>query len=187
MMTCTVCRHQAREDVDRALVGGESQRVIATRYGLTQAAVGRHSQNHLPATLVEASVERGVEHGQALLSQVEWLLGETKDSMTRSKTDGKEKDFLAGARETRHTMELVGRLTGELKEESRAGIHIDSIQYIQMMSHIFTEAELREIIAGRTYREILEGKGYDSGTVEGLVGTVEYIEQAIGTELVKVN
>lgn len=176
--TCTACRHEAREDIDRALVGGESQRVIATRHGLTQAAVGRHNQNHLMATLVEAAEERGVEHGQALLSQVEWLLGETKDSMKRSKTDGKEKDFLAGARETRHTMELVGRLSGELRE-TQAGVHIDSIQLIGTINQIFTDVELRSIVDGASHREILEGKGYDKGTVEGLVKTVEYIEQAL--------
>ena len=53
--TCTVCVHEAKEAIDQALVAGGSRRTIANQYGLSDAAVRRHRENHLPATLVKAA------------------------------------------------------------------------------------------------------------------------------------
>ena len=53
--TCTVCVHEAKEAINQALVAGGSRRTIASQYGLSDAAVGRHRDDHVPATRVKAA------------------------------------------------------------------------------------------------------------------------------------
>lgn len=49
---CTVCAHPEVEAINRALVGGAPYRSVANRYeSLSQAAVQRHQENHIPAAL----------------------------------------------------------------------------------------------------------------------------------------
>jgi len=62
--SCTVCAHDAREAIDRALAGGESVSGVATRYGLSWDAVKRHGGAHLPKAVVVA--QAAVEEAHAL-------------------------------------------------------------------------------------------------------------------------
>jgi FixJ family two-component response regulator len=56
--TSSICKIEARKAIDQALIAGESNRAIASQYGLSHAAVGRRRQNHLPATLVKSAESR---------------------------------------------------------------------------------------------------------------------------------
>ncbi len=56
--TCTVCRHQARTEVDRALVQGEPHRRIAKRWSLGEAAVQRHKAHIGAPVLAEWSASQ---------------------------------------------------------------------------------------------------------------------------------
>ena len=53
--SCTVCEHPEREAIDRSLVGGASNRSVASLYDVSEAATRRHKANHLPAKLVMAA------------------------------------------------------------------------------------------------------------------------------------
>src|SRR6266851_2467317 len=48
---CTICAFDRRPEVDYALAAGLAQRAVAAKYGLSPAAVHRHSQAHLPPEL----------------------------------------------------------------------------------------------------------------------------------------
>ena len=145
--TCSICKNEAREAVDQALVAGESNRVIASQYGLSQAAVGRHSQTHLPTTLVKAAEAQDDAHGGRLLGQVQGLVDEALASIERSKAAGKERDVLGGIREARHSLELTGRITGELRE-SRDAAPETALDAIIKLASALSEAQLRGMAAG---------------------------------------
>ena len=51
---CTVCVHEERAAIDRALVGGTACREVAALYRVSADAVERHAAKHLPKMLVEA-------------------------------------------------------------------------------------------------------------------------------------
>ena len=57
--TCTVCTHQARKDIDKALLDGGPYRGVAERFGASASAVYRHRQDHLPKALVKAAEVAG--------------------------------------------------------------------------------------------------------------------------------
>ena len=142
--TCTVCRNEARETVDQAFVAGEPLRNIAERTGLSTTALHRHKTDHLSATLVKASVAQDEAHGSRLLEQVKGLVDEAMASIERSKEAGKEKDVLGGIREARHSLELTGRITGELRE-SRDAAPDTALDAIIKLAAALSEAELRRM------------------------------------------
>ena len=58
--TCTVCTHDEHHAINVDLLDRVPYRRIATRYGLSEAAVRRHSQEHIPQLLLKAyeAIER---------------------------------------------------------------------------------------------------------------------------------
>jgi NADH dehydrogenase/NADH:ubiquinone oxidoreductase subunit G len=52
--TCAVCRHPQRADIDRALVGNETNRDVSIRFGPSIPALQRHRAHHLPKVLARA-------------------------------------------------------------------------------------------------------------------------------------
>lgn len=52
--TCTICRHERRDEIDRALLDGEPFRNIAKRTGTSTTALHRHKTQHIPKSLVLA-------------------------------------------------------------------------------------------------------------------------------------
>jgi hypothetical protein len=70
---CTVCAHPEKTAIDRAIVGGTPNRLIASHYDVTERAVRNHKANHLPATLAKAREAKEVSHADDLLDQVRRL------------------------------------------------------------------------------------------------------------------
>ena len=159
-MTCKTCRHPGRDDIDQALVSGEPHRSIAEQYGLSESSVFRHQENHLPATLVKAVEAKDEAHGIRLLDQAQGLVDEALASMERSKAAGREKDVLGGIREARHSVELTGRITGELRE-SRDAAPESALDAIIKLANALSDAELRGMPAGEILgATIIDGEGH---------------------------
>jgi hypothetical protein len=84
--TCTVCAHADRPKIDRTLVvGQEALRTIADRFSVSKTALGRHKENHLPATLAVAREAEQAASADDLLSQVRDLQGGRSPSSTEPK------------------------------------------------------------------------------------------------------
>ncbi len=119
--TCTICRHERRQEIDEALVVGESFRSIAFRFDTSHMAVRRHKK-HLSGKLVKA-VERAEErHADSLVEQLDTLLSRAKalldEVFPEKRQHGqlvKPRDVAAALREMRETLMLMGRMTGQLK------------------------------------------------------------------------
>ncbi len=157
--TCSICKSEAKEAVDQALVAGESNRVIASQYGLSQAAVGRHSQNHLSATLVAAAEAQERAHGENLLDRVNGLVDKAMASVERAEAKGDERAVQGGIREARHSLELTGRITGELRE-SRDAAPETALDAIIKLASALSEAQLRGMAAGEDLGPIIEVEGH---------------------------
>jgi len=71
--TCSICIHQQREAIERALVADEPQRGMAQRFGVSRQALGRHVTEHMPAVLAtaqHAQQERAAAHAVAVGEQI---------------------------------------------------------------------------------------------------------------------
>jgi hypothetical protein len=73
-MTCSICNHAERLEIDRQLVERVPLRHIAQRTGTTATALCRHKRAHLARTLVKAAQVEEVANATTLLSRVEGLV-----------------------------------------------------------------------------------------------------------------
>src|ERR671916_2786607 len=113
---CTVCEHPEREAIDRVLVGGASNRSVASLHDVSEAAVRRHKSNHLPAKLVMAEKAAEVAEADTLLEQVKGLQGRAYAILEKAEETGELRTALGAIREARGNLELLAKLLGELDE-----------------------------------------------------------------------
>lgn len=122
---CTVCTHPHRPDIDALLVAGEPNRRIAARYGLSETAVRRHRQNHLPAALVVAHEADAVSMAGDLLAEVQRIHTSTLEVLRKAEAAADHRTTLLAVRECRGNIELLARLVtsavaAEREREERA-------------------------------------------------------------------
>jgi hypothetical protein len=127
-MTCKVCGHKKRLEIDRALLEGQSLRDIARRTGTTASSLQRHKADHLARDLVKAHEAWEVARADSLLDdvrkaegQAERLLEVAEDILDEAREAKELKTAIGAIRaaagvmaERRQFMELRGALTGEL-------------------------------------------------------------------------
>lgn len=114
MNTCTVCNHPRRAEIDRLLVEKVSLRDIAGQTGTTRSALHRHTQ-HIPGALVAAKEAGKVADAGTLLDRVQGLTAQAISILDAAKADGKHQTALAAIREVRGCLELLGKVSGELR------------------------------------------------------------------------
>ena len=113
---CSICTHEEAHMINVALVSREPYRAISRRFGVSKDALKRHSGEHIPKLLVEASRAVEVSNADDLLGRVEDLQGRTLAILEAAEQTGELRTALAAIREARGNLELVGRITKELGE-----------------------------------------------------------------------
>ena len=116
MKNCGICSHQERAAIDAALVDGTSLRAIAGQYGTTKSALDRH-RKHIPAALVKAKEAAEVADAGTLLSRVERLMSRMEGICDKATQQQEWAGAVGAARELRCCLELLGKLSGELKPD----------------------------------------------------------------------
>jgi hypothetical protein len=154
---CTVCSHDARRAVDKALAGGASNRSLASLYDVSEAAMRRHARNHLPARLVLAEQAREVAEADDLLAQVGSLHERTLAILEASESTGKLGTALGAIREARSNVELLARLLGELNDSPTLNV-IVSPEWVELRAVIVGALEPYREARGAVLRAI-EGAG----------------------------
>lgn len=122
MTTCTVCTHRSVRSIDAALLAGDKRAAIATRYGVSRDAVGRHARGHLATgslVVAERSDERRLDDLDLRLQQLEAILTTVIDDAMRS---GKVNTLIAAIRECRQTVEVIGKVRGAINERPQVNI-----------------------------------------------------------------
>ena len=138
---CTVCAHEEAEAIDKALVGGEPYRSVANRYeSLSQAAVQRHQENHLPATLAKAREAEEVAHADNLLEQVRGLQGRALAILDKAEEAGELRTALGAIREARGNLDLLAKLLGELSDAPQVNILV-SPEWLELRTVIIGALE----------------------------------------------
>jgi hypothetical protein len=122
---CTICTHPDRVEIDKLLADdAQSNRVVARQFKVGHDAIFRHRQNHLAASMVKAKeVEKAVD-ATTLLEQVQGLLQQAQrltDAAEHSKNLGVA---LNGVRAIGSTLELLGKISGELKSSMSTTVNI---------------------------------------------------------------
>lgn len=141
---CTICDHDSREQIDRALLGPQPIRGIAARFRVAQSSLHRHKANHL-APRVANSLARKEEVDVERLTA--WMLGLNEQTILAAARAKEDKDWLAFrglVAEVRKNVEMIGRLGGIL--EHGPAVMIDARRQTAVLAGL-TEGELRAVAA----------------------------------------
>ncbi len=114
--TCTVCAHPQRHAIEKALVGGTPNRRIATQHGLSEAAVRRHADAHLPVALVQAQEAQEVAQALDVLQQLRTINGAALTVLRDARTASDGELALKAIDRILKQIELQAKLLGELDE-----------------------------------------------------------------------
>jgi transposase-like protein len=141
MRPCTVCKHTAREEIDRALVGNASYRSVAKQFDISEPATFRHRQ-HLPATLVKAHEAEEVAQADSVIDEVQAIAAKARTLTAKAEEAGDLRTALMGLREIARILELKARVGGEICAAA-VNIDISALPIDQLSEEQFDELDRR--------------------------------------------
>lgn len=147
MRKCTVCTHLNVEEINKAIIEGESIRDIAKQFSkkfynspLSSSSIERHKRNHLPTLLVKAEEVRKESCAEDLFAEIRRLRSKAESIALMAEEEGDYRTALSGIRELIRIIELMAKLRGELQEQASINI-IMNPQWISMRNNILSSLE----------------------------------------------
>jgi hypothetical protein len=143
--TCSICRSNRKNEIDRDLIGPESLREISTRYGLAKSSLHRHRTRCLAPKIASAVARREEVSADRLVSYANGLLDHALGGMLRARQADDDFGVRAFMAESRKCIELLARL-GHVIGPSPL-VHVDARQQTVNVLANLTEDELRAALA----------------------------------------
>jgi len=159
--TCTVCSHPQRDAIDKALASGESFRGLSAKYRVSEDALGRHKEHHLPATLAQATQAQEVARADNLIDEMRNLQQITMGILSRAGMAGDHRVALQAVGEARRNLELLGKLLCLLDERPQINVLL-SPEWIQVRTKVLYALspypEAREAVSKTLLLEVDSGR-----------------------------
>ena len=112
---CETCGHPECNDINLALLSGETLRSIAQRTGLSHSSISRHKLNCLPQDLLQARLSKNLLDSDFLLAKASKLFRAVEQALEKAQQTGTTSSVLAAAREIRPTLELLAKFSTQSK------------------------------------------------------------------------
>ena len=138
--SCTICTHDEAHAINVALVHRDAYRHIASRYEVSTGALQRHAREHLPELLVRAKDAVEVAEADSLLDRVESLYKRTEAILGAAECNREWGTALQAIRECRGNLELLGRVTKELRDAPTLHLHL-SPEWLELRAVIIGALE----------------------------------------------
>jgi transposase-like protein len=111
---CTICNHDKKLQIDRALVEGKSTAKIAREYGVSENSLHNHKHNHLSHQLVTAYQQKEVVTGNELLQKIDDLVDKSAQIFRRNFDKKRDVVALQALSQQRSTFELLAKIQVEM-------------------------------------------------------------------------
>jgi transposase-like protein len=137
---CTICSHSEREEIDRLLVRGDSIAGIARDFAVSEDALKRHFDNHVPKTLAASPSAKEITDADKLLSEIEEVkkhalsLLDKAEEAQDTRVYGPPSQYL---KEFREYVRLMAELSGKLAAQPQITI-ISSPEWVEFRTLIIT-------------------------------------------------
>jgi hypothetical protein len=119
---CVVCEHEKINEINEALLAGETYRNIAKRFSVSISSLSRHKNQHIPKAMTKAQEAQEVAQADNLLEQVQNLQAKALSILAKAEASGDLRTALTGIREARACLELLAKLQGEMQQEGTVNI-----------------------------------------------------------------
>jgi hypothetical protein len=137
---CSICNHPKRNEIDKSLsLDNASLRTIAVQYRVSKDSLKRHMDNgHIVQKIAKAAEAKIVTEADTLLDQVKSLSNRALSILSQAEGAGDLRTACSAIREVRSTLELLLKVSGELKGDQpvvNIGIMIDPEKIIGTESY----------------------------------------------------
>lgn len=114
---CSVCSHAKHNEIDSALTArSDSIERISNKYSVSISALNRHmASGHISQKVAKAVEAKVVTEADDLLSQVRSLSNRALSILSQAEGTGDLRTACSAIREVRSTLELLLKVSGELK------------------------------------------------------------------------
>lgn len=114
---CTICTHKDREEIDRRLIRGNSIAGIARYFAVSEDALGRHFENHVPDSLMASPSAQEMARADVLLDDLKSIRTRTEDLLRKADAAGEIRSLPGFLRELREQIKLMAELEGRLASQ----------------------------------------------------------------------
>ena len=114
MNVCRICTHPNLKEINERIVKGESLRIIANQFELTQSSLFRHSKKCIPQHLTKAFEEIAEKDNFDIMTKIDFLIKETEDIYTVSRSGGKDLLALKSLDSLRNHFQLLINISAQL-------------------------------------------------------------------------
>jgi hypothetical protein len=128
---CLVCTSEDCDAINEKLIAGLSVRKVAEEYGMSKSAVQSHRANHLPRLLVKAKQAAEIDAADKLVERIENLYTRAYELIDKAEKNKSFTGAVAAIREARGSLELLARISGDLKNGSHLTL-VYSPQWIEL-------------------------------------------------------
>jgi hypothetical protein len=132
---CLVCTSEDKDAINAKLIAGLSVRAVGEEYNISKSAISYHRTKHLPRDLVKSKQLAEVDAANQLVERIESLYERALKLLNVAEKDRKFAPAVSAIREARASLELLARISGELK----SGTHLTLIYSPQWV-------ELRQVL-----------------------------------------
>ncbi len=161
MTLCSICKHDEVNKINEMLISGVAAREVAREFGFNHVSVSRHKNKHLPEVLIKSkSLE---EEGAAddLMHKLNTIYDRAWRIVEEAEKEKKYTASVAGLKECRSCLELIGKLLGQLKTGNTVNIMYNP-EFIQVRQ-VITEAlqpypEARQAVVQALDEGVIEGE-----------------------------
>lgn len=157
-MTCTICRHEDRVEIDQAIVEGTPVRTIADRAGCSHVTILRHKA-HVEANVAKAAEEkepttpeavhagellaskeaRDFANGPGLIERLVDLTRETREILAEARL-AKDRDVAIKAlTRLEKQLELEAKILGQIRESQVNVFNVDPVTMLRNAAQLAAE------------------------------------------------
>lgn len=123
---CTICAHERREVIEKAMLDNVPYRDIALREKVGVMALQRHKNGgHIAQRLAQAQAAQEVSQADDLLTQVRGLQAEAHRIKDKAEKAGDLKTALASIAQLVKIIELLAKLRGQLAQENSTTVTVN--------------------------------------------------------------
>ena len=119
--TCSICHHHRRDSMDKALLRGEQITVVASRYNVSEDALGRHKK-HMQLVIANAAAQveqKDLAYGSALLAEIARIRADAERLQIQSERRQDVRGALRAIHERLAVVELEAKLSGQIDAGQR--------------------------------------------------------------------
>jgi hypothetical protein len=123
---CRTCTSEDKAAIEALIVSGRSLSAVGRQFSMDRDALRRHRDRHMSMALTALRAEQGtaVQIEATARDRVEGLVSKLEALVNRTHDEKRESMLLGASRELRASIELLARLSGELRPENQTTVQV---------------------------------------------------------------